>query len=509
MKKTIGIIEIASNCLRLKIGERSQKGVKVIESISYPLALGRDTFHNGKISFESQDKTADIIKGFLAVSRDYGVTEIHAVATTAVREARNKDYFLDQLKLKTGIELNVIDESQEKIYINKIVYSNLDEDKKDSSLLVHLGSGNINIFIVQKGEIIRTLNIKLGALRISELFDDTIENSADYVQIIKEYLHPFTENISAFIGDKASHFILSGNETDTISNMCGSKKKGKNNIISRDSFMKLYSSIKNKTPAIIADEFDLTPENSEILLPTIIVVSRLMKYTTAKNIISPVYTLGDALLYSYLYPAEEKKFSRKYSEFSINSSLSIAEKFGSDISHIERVSSISLKIFDRMKKLHGMGERERILLHISTILQDIGKIISIKNHNEISYHMIRGLDIVGVNEDDRNIIATAVLYHSGNLAPDTEDAEYADLPVDERVIVSKISAILKLANAVHSSHNPKFDDINVRLSGNKELIITASTYRNINLEKWNFKSKSKLFEDVFGIKAVLNKRSVM
>ncbi len=507
MKKIIGIIELASNCLRLKIGERSQKGVKVIESISYPLALGRDTFHNGRISFESQDKAADIIKGFLAVSKDYGVTEIYAVATTAVREAKNKDYILDQLKLKTGIALNVIDESQEKIYINKIVYSNLDEDKKDSTLLVHLGSGNINIFIVQKGEIIRTLNIKLGALRISELFDDTIENSADYVQIIKEYLHPFTDSISAFIGDKANNFILTGNETDTISEMCSSKKKGKSNIISRDAFQKLYSSIKNKTPAIIADEFNLSPENAEIFLPTIIVVSRLLKYTTAKNIISPIYTLGDALLFSYLYPVEEKRFSRQYAKFSINSSIAIAERFDCDTAHIERVSSTAIKIFDRMKKIHGMGERERILLHIAAILQDIGKTISIKNHNELSYHMIRGLDIVGINEDDRNIIATAVLYHN-SLTPNEEDEEYCSLPIDERVTVSKISALLKLANAVHSSHNPKFEDINVRLSG-KELIITASTYKNINLEKWNFKSKSKLFEDVYGIKAVLNKRSVM
>lgn len=505
MKKTVAVIEIVSNALRLKIGEKSQKGLKVIESIVYPLALGRDTFHNGKISFESLDKAADIIKGFLSVTKDYGVTDIRAVATTAIREAKNKDYILDQLKLKTGLKLEVIDESQEKILINKIVFANLDEDKRDSSLLIHLGSGNISIFVLQKNEIISTLSIKLGALRISELFDEAIENSADYVQIIKEYMHPFTDAISAFVKDKAANFIISGNQTDTISKMCNAKTKGKNNIISKENFLKLYSSIKDKTPSIIANEFNLAIENTETLLPTIIVMSRLLKFTTAKHIISPIYTLGDTLLFEQLYPAEQKKLTDLYSVFSVDSSLETAKKFGCDIYHINRVRTTALKIFDRLKKMYGMGEKEKLLLNLSVILQDIGKIINIKGHNELSYHMIRGLDIVGINEDERNIIATSVLYHN-SLTPTGEHEQYAALDLASRVVVSKLSAILKIANAIHSSHNPKFDEINVRLSG-KELIITASTFKNINLEKWNFKTKSRLFEDVYGIKAVLNKRT--
>lgn len=507
MKKAVGVIEIVSNSLRLKIGEKSLNGVKIIESVTYPLALGRDTFHNGRISFESMDKAADIIKGYINICREYGAVEIYAVATTAIREAENKDYILDQLKLKTGLHLNVIDESQEKIYISKTVFGNLDEDKKDSSLIIHLGSGNISIFVVQGGAIKGTLNIKLGTLRLSELFDESIENSTDYVQIIKEYMHPFNDAISAFIKDKAANFIISGNDTDAIANMCNAKVKGNRRIISRDSFAEIYSHIKNKTPDNFASEYNIADDSKETLLATIVIISRLLKFTTAKNIISPMVTIGDAMLFQYLYPVEEKKLSKIYSQFSISSAMDIAVKFGCATGQIERVSSTALKIFDRMKKVHGMGERERIMLYVAAILQDIGKTVSIKNHNELSYHMINGVDVIGINEEERNIIAASAYYHN-SLTPSREQEVYYKLDIASKVMVSKISAILKLANAIHSSHNPKFDEIMVRLSG-KTLIITLSTFKNIDLEKWNFKSKSKFFADVYGIKAELKKRSVM
>ena len=76
MKKCVAVIEIASNELRLKIGEKGANGVKVIESISNPLALGRDTFHSGKISFESLEKAAVIINGYKAVAKDYGLMTV-------------------------------------------------------------------------------------------------------------------------------------------------------------------------------------------------------------------------------------------------------------------------------------------------------------------------------------------------------------------------------------------------------------------------------------------------
>lgn len=507
MKKCIAVIEIASNELRLKIGEKGINGVKIIESISNPLALGRDTFHSGMISFDSLEKAAVIINGYKAVAKDYGVKNVFAFATTAVRESKNKDFILDQLKVKTGLDLKVIDDIQEKVYINKMVLASLSKEEMNSTLIAHLGSGNISIFVLKEGKVVTGLNIKIGALRISELFEDYRENTANYLQVIKEYLHPFQDAISSSIKEKLQNFVISGNEIETISRMCKAKIKGSVNVISRDNFMETYKDIKNMTIEEIAEKYDISVEKAEDILPALIIYSRIVKYTSDKNIISPIYTAADAILYEELFPESAKLLTKAYDEFSIIAAKNIESKFRDDNEYTDCVCNIAVKIFDKMKKYHGLGQRERLLLQIAAILEDIGKAVNIREHDRISYHMIKGLDIVGINEEEKHAIAAIAYYHN-DVMPYEDNGVYKQMDYDERVTVCKLSGILKLANAVYSSHNNKFEDVSVRVSNN-QLIITASTYKNIDLEKWSFNKSKQLFEDVFGIKAVLNKRSVM
>ncbi len=507
MKKCIAVVEIASNELRLKIGEKGQENVKILEAISNPLALGRDTFHSGKISFESLEKAADIINGYKAIAKDYGVKDIIAIATTAIRESKNKDFILDQLKVKTGLDLRVIDDTQEKIYINKITTATLSSEEMNSTLIAHLGSGNISIYLLKEGNVVGGQNIKIGVLRISELFDDYRENTASYVQIIKEYLIPFQDAINNFISEKLQNFIISGNEIETISRICKAKIKNGTNIISRDSFMETYKGIKNLTPEEIAEKYNISVDKAENILPAIIIYSRLVKYTSGKNIISPILTVGDAILYEELFSDSSKALAKIYNEYSIISAKNIESRFRHDREYSDAVSETALKIFDKMKKIHGFGVRERLLLHIASILEDIGKAVNIRDHDRLSYHMIKGLDIVGINEEEKHAIAAIAYYHN-DVLPYEDNGVYNNMDVEERVMVCKLSSILKLANAVHSSHNRKFDDVNVKVSGN-QLVITVSTYKNIDLEKWAFNKSKQLFEDVYGIKTVLNKRSVM
>lgn len=507
MKKCVAVIEIASNELRLKIGEKAQSGVKILEAVTNPLALGRDTFHSGRISVESLEETAKTINSYKEAAMAYGIKSIPAIATTAVRESRNRDFILDQLKVKTGIEIKVIDDTQEKIYINKMTLATLNSEEMESTLIAHLGSGNISIFIVKESKVVAGLNIKTGSLRITELFDDYRENASNYVQVIKEYLHPFQEAISEFIPEKLKNFVISGNEIATISRLCKAKNKNGINIISRDVFMSLYKEIKNMTPEEIAEKYELSREKAEDILPAVIIYSRLVKFTSEKYILSPILTAGDAVLYEALFPDNAKKLSKAYNEFSVISAKNIMEKFGIEGEYRDAVTSTALKIFDKMKKHHGLGLRERLILHLSSILEEIGKAVNIREYERLSYHIIRRLDIVGINEREKQLIAAVAYYHN-DVMPYEDNGVYERLDNEGKVIVCKLSAILKLANSVHCSHNSKFDSIKVSVSGSK-LIITASTYKNIDLEKWSFKNNKQLFEDVYGLSPVLNKRSVM
>ena len=507
MKKQIAVIELASNELRLKIGEKSDTKVKTVDSLSYPVTLGKETFHNEKISFETIEKICEIINGFLTTTQEYGVTEIRAVATTAIREAKNKDYILDQIRVKTGLDIEVLDENSEKTTVNRHIMSILPAEKRKSTLFVQLGSGNINIYVMENSKMVDTYSLKIGGLRINELFEESLDSPKEYVQVIREYLTPFFETLSDAIPEKLNQCIVSGNEINTVASMCKATNLLDFSIMNRTAFTKMYKKAKEKGIETISMEYDIPQDEVEVLLPSLIVLNRILKYTVNDDIMLSNVILSDAIMFEMLFPKESAFVVKAYEEFSLQSALSIAEHFGRDTDHISRVSFAALEIYDKMKKIHGYKARERTLLHIAAVLQDIGKYVNVKNHALLSYNTITNLDIVGINDHERLIIATICYYHNGNI-PSTDNPIYSQLNRDDRVMVSKLAAILQIANAVHTSHSAKFEQITINMKNNN-LNIYLTTFKSINLEKWAFATKSKLFREVYGLNATIIKRGVL
>ena len=122
------VIEIGSNLIHCKIVQRRGNMLQVLENIEHDLMLGKDTFSTGKISFEKLDEVYRIINKFIILAKGYGINEkdIKTIATTAVREAKNKDYIVDQIKVKTGLKINIMDDSEEKFHNYKNLIKILD-----------------------------------------------------------------------------------------------------------------------------------------------------------------------------------------------------------------------------------------------------------------------------------------------------------------------------------------------------------------------------------------------
>ncbi len=504
-KKSAAVIEIASNELRLKAAERKGDGIKIIDALNYPLSLGKDTFHSGKISFESISKTAEIINGFKQVAREYGIDCIKTIATTAVREATNREYVLDQIKVKTGLDLYVADDSQEKNYINTLMFNILPKEHTQSAVVVHLGSGNITISLIENSSISYTQSIKIGGLRLSEMFE--MVGVEKYSSVVREYMRQFLDTIVSFLPKKITSVILTGYDVELISGLCGGRASGGLIEIAKSDFTSIYKQIREKSPSELAQSLGVSVDKQELLLPALLIYNRILKYADTDKMVAVPITAGDALLWDCLQNERYSELKKHYEASAITAANSIAKRFDMNMTHLAKIEECALMIFDKLKKVHGLDKRERFLLQMAVRLHNVGKFINPKAHYIHSYHIINGLDIVGVNEDEKSVIAACALYH-GTLVPDMKYYEYSALSPENRVLVSKLCAILRLAVAVNSGHGDKYDDINVRLKGS-ELVITLVTYKDIELEKWTFNSKSEFFTDVYGIKPVLNKRSVI
>jgi len=501
------VIDIGSSELRLKTAQLSKARIKYLESLTYPLSLGRDTFSSRKLGFNKVDKACEIIRNFQMIIREYGITNTRVVATTAVREAVNMDYFLDQVKIKTGLNISVLDDMEEKLYIYKLLSKLLRDDEKNSSLMVHIGSGNIGVSILENGRIQFTQNIKVGSLRISEMFGDIQEYSNEFYIVLEEYLHSFTDTLESFIPENIKHLIVSGTEISIASDLIGEGRKGIFTLIPKNRFLDFYDQVKLKTTERAASDYHITIEKAEVLFPAMCIFHNLLRFTQADSIIAAEITLSDALLYEMLSPQEYLSINKDFSKNTLLSAIALAQKCDAMVSHYQQVEIFAVKIFDKMKKLHGLGLREKLLLQAAAILHDIGKFININHHSMHSFEMVAGADITGLSQLETEIVANLVRYHS-HTTPSASDVNYTRLDLYNRVLVSKLSAILRLADALDRSHMQKFNDIDVKITEN-ELLITITTDKNIDLEQWSFHEKGAFFEEVFGIKAVIRQKKVM
>jgi len=501
------VIDIGSSELRLKTAQTSKSRIKYLESLTYPLSLGRDTFTTGKIGFDKVDKSCDIIRNFMIIIREYGINNIRVVATTAVRESTNMDYFLDQVKIKTGLNISVMDNMEEKLYIYKLMSHLIKADYKNSALMVHIGSGNIGLSAFENGLIQFTQNIKLGSLRITELFGDIQEYSNEFYIVLEEYLHSFTNSLEPVMPSNSKHFIVSGTEVSVASELIGAEKKGVFSMIPKEKFLEFYHEVKLKTTERASADYHIAIDKAEVLFPAMCIFYNLLRFTQAEKIITSDAMLSDAILYEMLCPKEFADISKDFNKNTLLSAMALAKKCNVMDSHYKQVQSFSIKIFDKMKKLHGLGPREKLLLQTAAILHDIGEFVNINYHHEHSFEMISGADIVGLNQIETDIVANLALYHS-HKAPSSLDRNYTKLDLYNRLLVSKLTAILRLADALDRSHSQKFDKIDVKIT-DSELLITISSDENIGLEQWAFKEKGAFFEEVFGIKAVIRQKKVM
>lgn len=186
-------------------------------------------------------------------------------------------------------------------------------------------------------------------------------------------------------------------------------------------------------------------------------------------------------------------------------SKNIAKRYSTGKNHINGTTEIALAIFDSIKKVHGMGARERLLLQIAVLLHDCGKYISMGDVSECSYRIIMETEIIGLSTRERNIIANVVRYNTKEFRHygTYEGGTTADR--DNYLLIAKLTAILRIANAMDRSHYQKVTEIRTVLK-ERELSVILDSPRDLSLELGLLRDKVEFFEEVFGIHLVLRRK---
>ena len=505
-------IDVGSYEVNLKIYELSaRKGIRVVNHVRHRMELGKDAYASGRIGTDLVDELCRVLLDFQRIMKEFGVEEYRACATSAIRETRNNLVLLDRIYLKTGIRLEVLSNSEQRFIGYKSIASNSErfqEIIEKGTAIVDVGGGSIQISLFDKDNLVTTQNIRLGTLRLRERLADVAERTVRYASVIEELLNNEMRTYrKLYLKDRnIRYMLLVGNYIEYINQYI--HKDREINQITKEEFITFYDEFIKKGQMAMASEMGISTENSSLLLPTLVIYKRLLEETGAENVVILGMDLGDGLAYDF---AEKKKILKPKHNFEndiIEAARNIAKRYHTNKNHTLVMEKNALTIFDKLKSVHGLGRRERLLLQIAVLLHDCGKYINMAQSSECSYNIIMATEIIGLSHVEREIVANVIRFNSGDILPFEELAVSSILDRNEYMTIVKLTAILRVANALDRSHKQKIKDIRINLKDNHTMQILVDTTEDLTLEQALFMEKSEFFEEVFSIRPILKAKKL-
>lgn len=506
-------IDVGSYELSCKIFQFSSKaGMKEIDSVTYRLDLGSESFANKKISKEKVDELCNILNSFKTVMNTYQVEEYKAYGTSAIREMENKMILLDHIEQRTGIKVEEISNSEQRFLNYKAIASKSEEFNtiiEKGTAILDIGGGSIQISLFEKNSLIATQNMKLGVLRLEESIGRLASNNMNFESLLEEMINT---QLSVF-----KKLYLKDREIDSIIVvddyvsflMQKFDREGKETAhLPYERFSKYVNQAKVYGTYDMARKFGVSEENAVRMFISSIIIKRCMKVMGAKQVWSPGVVLCDGIGFEYGQKNGLIKEEHDFEQDIVACALNLSKRYMGNKKRSETLENIALTIFDSMKRMHGLGKRERLLLSLATILHDCGKYISMSNLGECSYNIILYTEIIGVSHTEREMLANVVKFNHQKFSYYDVMAQNSQMDKETYLKIAKLTAILKLANGLDRSHKQKFKDIKVSLRDH-ELIVTVNTNEDITLEKGMLGDRADFFEEVFSVRPVIKQRRIV
>lgn len=503
--KMMAAVDVGSYELEMKIFELSAKrGIVMVNHVRHVIELGKDTYATGRVDFKHIDEVCEILYDFTEIMKEYQVSEYVAYATSSIREADNRDIILDRIRVKTGLEVKVLGNSEQRFlgYKALAVKPEFSSYIQEGTAIVDVGAGSIQISLFDKDSLVTTQNIKLGSLRIRELLYKLSSDRQDFYRLIEELINNDIQTFKKmYLKDRSIKNIIAAGDYIRYFGL----KNGKYaESMTREQFLERFNSLMGKNAGQISEKMGITEEQASLLIPCVLVYKKLIEETQTEKVWFPQVDLCDGIAAEYGINKKIIKVRHDFDEDIINAARIISKRYKANQNHITILEKNVLTIFDTMKKIHGLGRTERKLLQLSAILHDCGKYISMNQPGESSYNIIMSTEIIGLSHRERNIVANVVKYNTEDFFEDN-DALY-DGEKDDYMTVVKLVAILRVANAMDRSHKQKFKDSKAVIKDDNTLVITTYAGDDITLERGLFSRKADFFEEVYGIKPVLKQK---
>ena len=505
------VIDIGSHSTRLLIAQVIRKGVyKQIEKLWIPIQIGKDTFSQGFVTTQTISEVIRVIRNFQEVLASYQVTEFTATATSSIRDASNSDVLIERIFSATGIRVEVV----EPIKVIELLYENIAKILKDrygfqkeKILILSHGAGSTQLALQCNGLIQFTETHNQGTLRLLKAFH-LPEKYFEY--IINPLMVSFQQTLKRFPElSNVQRFIAINDDLSQLMKLMKRDADDSEALrIDKEEFNEMLGEFQRLSGDQIKEYFGINESFVDTTRVAFLMMSKFLDYTNAKEIILMDINLSGSMMSRMSHTDEYEQVENEhfFDPHIISAAIQLGRKYHFDEAHSMCVRDLALSFFDQMEGSYTFTPRERLYLDAAAILHDIGIFISPANHHKNSEILINESEILGLGQHELKIIGQIARYHRKSL-PKASHIEYMALPMEHRVLVSRIASILKIADGLDHMHNQVVERIEIHLSEKKcELMakMRKGKMEYFEILKYEVKRKSDLFESFFGVPVSLH-----
>ena len=466
--------------------------------------LGQGVFSSGKLNRDAIRRTLVAFQSFQKTATELRSDRIVAFGTAALREASDGIQFLEEIKAKSGIEINVISGAEEARLIALGILKNEKQLPKGRFGLIDIGGGSTEVSLCKGGEILHAESFSLGTAKLQQVFLKTIpprsnlssnrdkQDGEDPIEGLRRYIRTtlYTKTLSER-WPKVDRMYGSSGTIRSIARILNKKKKDNGKIL-RPELTRLVAAMSRMSTTELLELPGMEAKRVDMILSGAILLEECMDVFGVKETIPTEFSLRDGILQEQyeLFLSED----RSTLGFHLKDIEQHLTHLYPDMQHVQTVARFAEQLFEGTKRLHRLDPEWKNYLRAASLLHDVGEIVSPTRHELHSSYIVKHGDFAILEKWENDFLSGLCLHHRGGefVAPDLGKNDR-----ERKKAFVVLLGLLRLADALDRSHSSHLKLTGIKISPT-QVTLQIQSPETPDLELLRTDQKKAVFERVFG-----------
>lgn len=498
------VIYVGAASLSMVIGSQNAgKGFHEVEHLDRPLPVARDIFRTGTVTRSTMEQAAGILRDFLRTTREYSLPldSIRLYNTNILSEATNHEIFLNRLQVTTGLTARLIDDGDMTRLVYQIARRLLEKNPKlaqGNTFVSHIGPGNTRALYFKQGRLAAYSNYRLGIFRAREAVAGVDSESPQHLTHLEEQIRGVVDHLAQdYSGYKMDNHVAIGAEIQSIAPQLTQSKQGAFRV-NEEALERFTEKLATLSPDELVRRLHVHYTGGEGIVPALQTNLALARRFGDDILWVPDGDFQRELMQDLIISSPR---TATFQEEVMQAASEVGARYKTDRKHADHVASFAQQLFRELQPLHALEPRYELVLRVAAVLHEVGMFISPREHHKHSLYILLQTEIFGLSTTERELVALLARYHR-RYNPERNHPHFSDLSREERMIVFKLAALLRIADALDRSHAQRIKTILLRREGSRLTILTPGI-EDTTIEQIAINSKCDIFREIYGYDIVL------